>query len=67
MVRGKSQGTPSSSAQDKPKREAILDLSKYMNEYIRVKFTGGREGATQHQQSFLSLGPWILTRCNPVI
>jgi len=42
-VRGKSQGTQSSSAQDKPKREAILDLSKYMNEYIRVKFTGGRE------------------------
>lgn len=31
---------------DKPKREAILDLSKYVNERIRVKFTGGREGAT---------------------
>lgn len=29
---------------DKPKREAILDLSKYMNDRIRVKFTGGREG-----------------------
>jgi len=28
---------------DKPKREAILDLSKYANERIRVKFTGGRE------------------------
>ncbi|PCH43052.1 U6 snRNA-associated Sm-like protein LSm7 [Wolfiporia cocos MD-104 SS10] len=28
---------------DKPKREAILDLSKYSNERIRVKFTGGRE------------------------
>jgi len=28
---------------DKPKREAILDLSKYVNEKIRVKFTGGRE------------------------
>jgi len=30
---------------DKPKREAILDLSKYANNRIRVKFTGGREGA----------------------
>jgi hypothetical protein len=30
---------------DKPKREAILDLAKYVNERIRVKFTGGREGA----------------------
>jgi U6 snRNA-associated Sm-like protein LSm7 len=30
---------------EKPKREAILDLSKYVNERIRVKFTGGREGA----------------------
>ncbi|KAI0744689.1 U6 snRNA-associated Sm-like protein LSm7 [Earliella scabrosa] len=28
---------------DKPKREAILDLAKYVNERIRVKFTGGRE------------------------
>lgn len=28
----------------KGKREAILDLSKYVNERIRVKFTGGREG-----------------------
>ncbi|PFH47542.1 hypothetical protein AMATHDRAFT_67557 [Amanita thiersii Skay4041] len=28
---------------DKPRREAILDLTKYVNEKIRVKFTGGRE------------------------
>ncbi|KAI0632896.1 U6 snRNA-associated Sm-like protein LSm7 [Trametes polyzona] len=28
---------------DKPRREAILDLAKYVNERIRVKFTGGRE------------------------
>jgi len=28
---------------DKPKREAILDLSKYVNTRIRVKFMGGRE------------------------
>lgn len=30
---------------DKPKREAILDLGKYVDQKIRVKFTGGREGA----------------------
>ncbi|PBK92700.1 U6 snRNA-associated Sm-like protein LSm7 [Armillaria gallica] len=37
-------GPPTSSlSMDKPKREAILDLSKYVNERIRVKFTGGRE------------------------
>ncbi|PPQ73813.1 hypothetical protein CVT26_012154 [Gymnopilus dilepis] len=30
-------------AADKPRREAILDLSKYVDERIRVKFTGGRE------------------------
>jgi hypothetical protein len=29
---------------DRPKREAILDLSKYVNERLRVKFVGGREG-----------------------
>ncbi|KAI0270717.1 hypothetical protein BC834DRAFT_841503 [Gloeopeniophorella convolvens] len=28
---------------DKPRREAILDLAKYANSRIRVKFTGGRE------------------------
>ncbi|GAA5845421.1 hypothetical protein JCM11251_005068 [Rhodosporidiobolus azoricus] len=28
---------------DRPKREAILDLSKYVDKQIRVKFTGGRE------------------------
>ncbi|KAG1810302.1 U6 snRNA-associated Sm-like protein LSm7 [Suillus fuscotomentosus] len=34
---------PASSDVNKGKREAILDLSKYVNERIRVKFTGGRE------------------------
>ncbi|KAK9448199.1 uncharacterized protein V1518DRAFT_419959 [Limtongia smithiae] len=28
---------------DRPKKEAILDLSKYQNRAIRVKFSGGRE------------------------
>lgn len=37
-------GRGSQPTMDKPKREAILDLSKYANERIRVKFTGGREG-----------------------
>ncbi|KAI0696157.1 hypothetical protein BC835DRAFT_885563 [Cytidiella melzeri] len=36
-------GRGSQPTMDKPKREAILDLSKYNNERIRVKFTGGRE------------------------
>ncbi|KAI8380852.1 hypothetical protein BD560DRAFT_387364 [Blakeslea trispora] len=29
--------------QDKPKKESILDLSKYMEKKIRVRFNGGRE------------------------
>ncbi|MCJ1353348.1 MAG: Sm-like protein lsm7 [Icmadophila ericetorum] len=28
---------------EKPKKENILDLTKYMNKEINVKFTGGRE------------------------
>ncbi|KAF8154115.1 hypothetical protein B0H34DRAFT_661603 [Crassisporium funariophilum] len=36
-------GGPSAPAAEKPRREAILDLSKYVDERIRVKFTGGRE------------------------
>ncbi|KDE02352.1 hypothetical protein MVLG_07085 [Microbotryum lychnidis-dioicae p1A1 Lamole] len=31
------------SRDDKPRREAILDLSKFIDKQIRVKFTGGRE------------------------
>lgn len=31
---------------DRPRREAILDLAKYVDKRIRVKFTGGREGAS---------------------
>ncbi|ORX91605.1 U6 snRNA-associated Sm-like protein LSm7, partial [Basidiobolus meristosporus CBS 931.73] len=27
----------------KPKKESILDLGKYMDKQIRVKFSGGRE------------------------
>ncbi|BFZ59035.1 U6 snRNP-associated protein Lsm7 [Saitoella coloradoensis] len=29
--------------QDRPKKEAILDLAKYKDKQIRVKFAGGRE------------------------
>ncbi|KAG9090117.1 Sm-like protein lsm7 [Ceratobasidium sp. 370] len=47
--RGGPRGGPPGSARggapttDKPRREAILDLSKYQDERIRVKFTGGRQ------------------------
>lgn len=30
---------------ERPKKENILDLSKYQDKEIRVKFAGGREGA----------------------
>ena len=40
-------------AADKPKREAILDLSKYVDERIRVKFTGGREGVQKFILRFI--------------
>jgi len=41
--RGGPLGANPSGSTEKPKREAILDLSKYSNQQIRVKFTGGRE------------------------
>lgn len=31
-------------AQEKPKKENILDLNKYMDKEVQVKFNGGREG-----------------------
>lgn len=30
--------------QEKPKKENILDLTKYMDKEVNVKFNGGREG-----------------------
>lgn len=40
MSQGKELG---SGSQPKPKKESILDLSKYIDKTIRVKFSGGRE------------------------
>ncbi|XP_077295820.1 U6 snRNA-associated Sm-like protein LSm7 isoform X2 [Arctopsyche grandis] len=41
--RPKSQG--SGEVKEKRKKESILDLSKYLEKSIRVKFAGGREAA----------------------
>ena len=47
---------------DKPKREAILDLGKYTNERIRVKFTGGREGPLNSMLPvFRADGTYVMT------
>lgn len=34
----------STSQQERPKKENILDLAKYMDKQVTVKFNGGREG-----------------------
>lgn len=41
---------------EKPKKENILDLGKYLNKEIRVKFNGGREGSC-----FSSFFLWFLS------
>jgi hypothetical protein len=33
-----------STPQERPKKENILDLAKYMDKQVTVKFNGGREG-----------------------
>jgi hypothetical protein len=35
---------------ERPKKENILDLSKYMDKQITVKFSGGREGESMVAQ-----------------
>ena len=42
--RGGGRGGASQSQAEKPKKENILDLTKYMDKEITVKFNGGREG-----------------------
>ncbi|KAF7717154.1 Uncharacterized protein PECH_004002 [Penicillium ucsense] len=36
-------GTSAQQQQEKPKKENILDLGKYMDKEVQVKFNGGRE------------------------
>ncbi|BCS18404.1 putative small nuclear ribonucleoprotein (LSM7) [Aspergillus puulaauensis] len=40
---GKGGGGGGAQQQEKPKKENILDLNKYMDKEVRVKFNGGRE------------------------
>lgn len=41
---GSGGGAHQSRDQEKPKKENILDLGKYMDKEVIVKFSGGREG-----------------------
>ena len=41
---GAASGGAAAPQQEKPKKENILDLSKYMDKEVTVKFNGGREG-----------------------
>lgn len=42
--RGGRGGGSAGKEQEKPKKENILDLTKYMHKQVQVKFNGGREG-----------------------
>lgn len=42
--RGGGRGGAQGGQAEKPKKENILDLSKYLDKQINVKFNGGREG-----------------------
>ena len=41
---GGNRGGGQSGQSEKPKKENILDLTKYMDKQVNVKFNGGREG-----------------------
>ena len=56
---GHTQGT------EKPKKENILDLTKYMDKEIMVKFNGGRESGWAPARCFV-LGGWYC-EINPLI
>jgi U6 snRNA-associated Sm-like protein LSm7 len=43
-ARGGAHGGGAAAQTERPKKENILDLSKYMDKQITVKFSGGREG-----------------------
>ena len=61
---GGGRGPAGARGEDRPKREAILDLAKYVDKQIRVKFTGGREGELSLSLPSLgSLGSCLAPLC----
>lgn len=49
---------------ERPKKENILDLSRYQDKEIRVKFAGGREGTDIHtHMSRISQPPYSQPSC----
>lgn len=57
---GSQQGRGGGGQREPAKKESILDLSKYMDKKVRVKFTGGREcGFNSVRTTNLKLGRGI--------
>ena len=52
-------GAHANQQHEKPKKENILDLTKYMDKEVSVKFNGGREGV--FLAALISLVPAQLT------
>ena len=50
--------------QEKRKKESILDLTKYMDKSIRVKFSGGREGKAELDSYSISNGTCLIEKTN---
>lgn len=58
---GSTRGGAGGGAQpEKPKKENILDLSKYLDKTMNVKFNGGREGEWCLLLSYSSANPCSL-------
>jgi U6 snRNA-associated Sm-like protein LSm7 len=41
---GRGGGAAGSDPKDKPKKENIIDLNRFLDKQLKVKFNGGREG-----------------------
>lgn len=53
---GGGRGGASAAQGERPKKENILDLAKYMDKEITVKFNGGREGKKKRATEFQASG-----------
>ena len=64
--RGGASSGPGSKPTEKPKKENILDLSKYKDKTIKVKFNGGREveGILKGWDQLMNL---VLDECKEVL
>jgi hypothetical protein len=62
---GQAGGSAADKDKERPKKENILDLNRFMDKQMKVKFNGGREGKgfRKISRSWAAAAVWVRVRC----